>query len=872
MELLERDRHLDQLDEHWQRAAAGHGHVIVVGGEAGVGKTALVDEFCRRTAETAAVLRMSCDALSTPSPLGPVRDLAPALGLAIDPLAHDPDARDQLYRAVLGAVAARPGPTVIVGEDAHWADGASLELLRFLGRRIGAIPALVVVTYRDDEIGADHPLRLLLGDLATAPTMSRISVPPLSSAAVQRMAAGSGRDAGALHRLTGGNPFFLTEVLASEGQAVPGSVWDAILARAARLSLEARAVLDLAAVIGAAIDLRLLSTVAGPVLGEADECVARGLLRPSGDGLVFRHELTREAILAAMAPTRRRLVHARVLDALREAPPDERDPAILAHHAEAAGDREAVLEFAVAAAEQAVALCANREAAAQYARALRFGDGLPASERARLLENQAVANYHSDQGEAAIAARLAALDLWRRLGNNPLKEGENLRWLSRVYWFQGRGAEAEHAATSALEVLQVLPPGPELAMAYSNLAQLRMLDDDLAGTLQWGNQAIALAERLGEIETLVHALANVGTARFYAGDDRGHDDLTRSVQLALDHEYLEHAGRALTNLAWTTMLAVRLDEADRRFATAIAFATENEQEFRRGYLQSGRAMLRARQGAWDAAADEIRQLLRQPMLSPVTKMVALTTFGLIGARRGSPESEADLDEALALAARNGQLMRLGPVRAARAEAALLAGDRARARSEALAVCDQVRSRGNQWQRGEFAWLLWQAGDRQAVPELAELAEPYALQVSGDFAAAAAAWHELGCPYDEACALAETDDPALVRHAVDVFEQLRAAPALAHARQRLRDLGVRDLPPVRRGPRASTQAHPAGLTRREAEVLALVASGLRNAEIAERLFLTPNTVGHHLSAIYAKLGVASRTEAVRAASQLGITAP
>src|SRR5688572_11376677 len=315
MELLERESHLEQLAEHLRQAAAGHGRVVLVGGEAGVGKTTLADEFCRRVAGTE-VLQTSCDALSTPGPLGAVRDLAPALGLLIEQHPLDGDARDRLFREVLVAFAARPGATVVVAEDAHWSDGASLELLRFLGRRIGDLPVLFVVTYRDDEIGADHPLRLVLGDLATAPAVHRIGLRPLSEEAVNRMAAGSGRDAAALHRLTGGNPFFLTEVLAAEDETVPTSVGDAILARAARLSSEARAVLDLAAVIGSTFEPELLLTVAGPVFDEVDECIARGLLRATSDGLAFRHELTREAILTVIAPHRRRLLHARVLAAL----------------------------------------------------------------------------------------------------------------------------------------------------------------------------------------------------------------------------------------------------------------------------------------------------------------------------------------------------------------------------------------------------------------------------------------------------------------------------------------------------------------------------------------------------------------------------
>jgi DNA-binding CsgD family transcriptional regulator len=866
MDLLERDAHLAQLEEHRRLAAAGQGRVVLVGGEAGVGKTALVDEFSRRIATEGDVLRMSCDALSTPSPLGSARDLAPALGLPVDQLPVNSDGRDRLFRAVLAAFAARGEPTVAVGEDAHWADGASLELLRFLARRIGDLPVLLVVTYRDDEVGPDHPLRLVLGDLATAPTVHRLHLLPLSEAAVAEMAAGSDRDPTALHRLTGGNPFFLTEVLAAEDEAMPASVVDAVLARAVRLSPEARAVLDVAAVIGSAIDLDLLLEVAGPVLDETDECLAGGLLRATVDGLAFRHDLVREAILAALAPPRRRLVHARVLAAMRDAPAAERELARLAHHAEASGDREATLEFAIAAADQAAALNAHHEAAAQYARALRYGDTLPAVEQARLFESRAVACYFSEQGEELIAARLAALETWRTMGD-ALKEGENLRWLSYAYWLEGRGAEAEAAAIAARDLLETLSPGPELAMAYSTLAQLRMLDHDLDETLVWGNRAMALAEQLGDTETFVHALVSVGAARHQASDNGAHEESTRSLRLALDQGRFDDAGRALTNLAWTTMLAMRLDEAERRIAAALAFTVEHDHDFRHRYLLAVRAALRLRQGTWDAAETEIDRLFRQPKLLPVTRIVALTTLGQVHARRGRPEAAAAFDEALALAERDGKLIRLAPVRAARAEAALLAGDHERARAEALAVRDPVFARGNHWQRGELAWLLWQAGDRDVPSD--DLAEPFALQIAGDFAAAAAVWRELGCPYEEARALAASGDPAAVRRAVETFTALGAQPALNQAIRRLRDLGVRDVPAVRRGPRASTRANPAGLTRREVEVLALVAAGLPNAEIAERLYLTPKTVRHHVSAILGKLGVGTRIEAARAASQLGI---
>lgn len=862
MELLERDSDLARLDDHFRQASAGRGRVVFLSGEAGVGKTTLIDAFRRRIAAQADVRRFSCDALSTPGPLGPVRDLAAALGLPNDQRLFDGESREELFRAILAALAARQEPVVLIGEDAHWADGASLEILRFLGRRVADLPILDIITYRDDELGGNHPLRVILGDLATAPAVHRMNLLPLSQGAVRELAGGTRHDAADLHRLTGGNPFFLTEVLASGGERVPATVEDAILARAARLSPEARAVLDVASVIGASVDLDLLQRVAGPVLDEVDECIARGLLHGVGDGLAFRHALSREAILAAIAPPRRRLLHARVLDALREETSGERNLALLAHHAEAAGDRAAVLEFATAAAEQDAALHAHREAAAQYARALRFADRVPTAERARLFESRSLACYFSDQGEEAIAARRQALQLWRTL-ENPAKEGESLRWLALFYEQEGRGVEAESAATAAREVLETLPPGPELAMAYSNLAQLRMLAHDLPGTLLWGERALALAEQLGETSIVVHTLISVGTVRAYAGDERGEAELSRALELALAAGLVDQADRAYNNLAWMALLNMKLPEAERRFTAAIAYAFEHDLDTYLWYLLAGRATLHIRQGAWDAAEQELRGLLQQPRISSVTRIMALMPLALLQARRGDLAASA----ALALAEPTAELSRLGPLRAARAEAALLQGNRERALAEAEAGRALVFRHGNPWLRGEFAWLLWQSGAEDVPTD--GLAQPYALQIAGDATGAAAAWHTLGCPYEEARARAGGDNPDEVRLAIATFEHLGAQPALGQAMQRLRALGVRDLPALRRGPRASTRANPAGLTQREVEVLALMTEGLRNSEIAERLYLTPKTVGHHISAILAKLNVATRTEAAQAAAKLGI---
>ena len=515
--LLERSEQLGVLTSELNAVvASGRGRMVLIAGEAGIGKSAVVDVFCRGL--DIDVLHGACEALFTPRPLGPLVDIGDQLGGELAAMVEAGVTPSDLVAALAGELR-RGAATVVVLEDLHWADDATLDVVRLLGRRCDAFPALVIATYRDDELERTHPLRIVLGELPRS-NVTRLRLAPLSPEAVAGLAGLAGPDGidpVALHERTAGNPFYVSEVLAAGDTAMPDSVRDAVLARAARLSDRARALLDAVAIVPQRAELWLLEALAPDELSELESCIDAGMLRASGDAVAFRHEIARGAVEGVLPPNRAVALHRRALAALIVPPHGKPQPARIAHHAEVAGDAEAVLRYAELAGEQAAALGAHREAAAQFARALRYGDGLAGERRAELLERRSYECYLIDAIGDAIAARQAALSEHRDRGDR-LREGDAHRWLSRLEWFAGDNATAEAHASAAVSLLETLPPGRELAMAYSNMAQLRTLAYNLPQAQSWGLRAIELAEQLDETEILVHALNNVGTAELGAGD------------------------------------------------------------------------------------------------------------------------------------------------------------------------------------------------------------------------------------------------------------------------------------------------------------------------------------------------------------------
>jgi DNA-binding CsgD family transcriptional regulator/tetratricopeptide (TPR) repeat protein len=857
MQLLERGPSLTSLAGYAMDARRGEGRLVLVAGEAGVGKSALVEQL-HSDLPDARWSWGACDSLSTPRPLGPLLDLGSQLGGELDELCQTGAAREDLFRALLRQVSEGDTLIVLVVEDVHWADEATIDLLRFLGRRLRDAPVLLIATYRDDGLAADDPLRIALGDLATQRSTRRMGLAPLSADAVQILADGTGLDAAELYRLTGGNPFYVTEVVQSGLGVVPSSARDAVLARAARLGGGSREVLDVAALIGARVELDLLESITACPPAAVDEVLASGLLAEDGGWLRFRHEIARLAVAQAIPAHRRAAVHARILAALGSLGCG--DDARMAFHAEGAGNGPTVLHHAPRAARLAAELGSHREAAAQYERALRFAADADATVVAGLYDGLGFELMLVGRLQDAVDAGEQALGLWRQAGNR-VREGGTLCNLVHALQPLGRGPDSVAAAETAVTVLEPLGPTVELARAYANLGSKRMLNSEHQAAIDLAVRAQAIAEPLGALDVLSDALNTQGSSVARTGGEwEGYK--RRALDVALSAGLDEQAGLAFANLHGSYVDRRRFAEAERCFIDGVAYCDEHDLGSHAAFLRGNRAIALEQAGRWDEAVALSTALLASAD-APVHRLGPLQVLGVIRARRGEPGAWEHLDEAAAAADASGEPQWIIGVRLARAEAHWLQGELHRAADEAE-LADDVAGGADGWQRGEIAAWLRRTGSSR--PPRGELAEPYQRLMVGAWAEAARLWTDLGCPYEAALALRDAGDEAALRQALKIFQDLGASAAAQLTRHTMRALGIRSIPA---GPRAATRSDPLGLTRREHEVLELICARHSNAEIAAKLFISAKTVDHHVSAVLAKLGTPTREAAAAHAAQLGL---
>jgi DNA-binding CsgD family transcriptional regulator len=743
---------------------------------------------------------------------------------------------------------------VLVVEDVHWADSATLDLLRHVGRRVDDVPALLLLTYRPDEIGREHPLLGVLGSLAGR-AVRRLPLGGLSPDAVAELAGGSAVDAQRLHRTTAGNPFFVTEALASPDDPVPRTVVDAVLARVHRLTPAARAVVEQLAVVPSRVEPALLRALC-PDLVPVTEAERLGVLEVRSDAVAFRHELARRAVEQSLPVTIRFERNARVTAALLNAPTP--DLARVLHHCVEAGDDAGIVRHGPSVAREASRAGAHRQAVAAYEQVLARSALLDPVEHAALLDAHTWSLYNVNRLHDAAAAARAAVALADRLGDRALIR--YLVTLSRQQWLLRHTAEALADARRADD----LAAAPDVATADRATARVNLgavlvlVDREEEGLSHLDPDG-------GDAELAVLARNYRGSALLQLGDLDGRAALLDSVAVARELSQHEYVMRGYYNLVEGLWRLGRHTEVARYLDAADEYGRDRDFQAHTYFFTARRQRLLLMRGEWGPAEDVLRSLLAE---RPDPGMLGRETMPVLArllVRQGADEAPRMLAAADRAAREADVLEWLVPTGMAHLEHAwLTSAPRGAAGDWAALLRDRTDRPGAAHLRGEL--LRWLCRLGEPVTSFPGCPPEFAAGIAGDWRAAAAEWERVGDPYERALELLESGEAEPTLEALAVLDGLGARPAATLARRRLRELGVVQVP---RGPVAATRTNPAGLTERQMEILRLLAVGMTNAEIAGRLVVSVRTVDHHVSAVLQKLGVATRREAAAAVATLGL---
>ena len=853
--LLERDAALAALSAAVASAEQRRGCIALVTGEAGIGKSSLIHTWLESQGTDARVLVGWCDDFLTSRPFGPLHDVGRTVGGELAEVLRSGDVGGVLD-AVLTELAYPLAPTIIVLEDMHWADEATLDVVRYVGRRIEPLPAVLVLTYRDDEVGPDHPLTGVLGALPNT-SVHRVVLPPLSRRAIAALTVDRGLEPDEVLRATGGNPFFVTELVAGGG-AIPASVGDAVMARIRKLPRAAQQAVEALAVVPGLIPTDLLAVLV-PDLDAVTVVERRGMLVTENGGVRFRHELARDAVLATTPDTAQIAYHGRVLDHLLTA---DAEAALLLHHAAGAHRADVIARYGPVAATQAFNVGAHREAAAHHRRVLAHPELLAPDDLARLLEEHAWALLNLLRITEAVGVAERAVQLRSELDDRAAHVRALLTF-ARVLYLTGEPDEAQRRIAEAQAMLGAVGQDDVEAEVRTHRLALAHLTDEHEVVLEDWHATVALARRIGRTDLRIYGDVYGGTSTVMRGDARGLEAIEAAIEAGWSEGWLEALARAYTNLVLSLVLLRRWDEALARIDEAIRFYDDHQFRGHRYDTVAQWAQLLVHRGEWAEATRLLGELDRSANEAGALRSLTLAAEALLAVRTGAPDAADVLTRAWS-ETRDGRSESMVPTACAGIEWAWLTG-RPQAADPFVEVA-LPKVAGTLWLE-HLRWRLPLVGRAHDADDVR--GEPERTSLTGDHRGAAAAWSALGMPFEAAVELLHLDEPEPALEALLAFERLGAQPAARLARQRLRDLGVRNIP---RGPTSATRDHPLGLTPRQVEVLELLAEGLTNAEIADRLVVSIRTVDHHVSTVLQKLGVSSRKEAAERAAAIASSEP
>src|SRR5215203_4019076 len=863
MELIERDGFLRSLETTFERVTNGEGHCVLLSGEAGIGKTSLIKSFYKEKKDNCKIYQGTCDALFTPRPLAPIYDI-------IWQIEHDTKEnelynvdRALLFNQLFHGLEQQKKSVIIIIEDIHWADEATLDFIKFFARRIGRIHCLFILSYRDNEILDYHPLRNVLGQLPSD-SLTRLQLQPLSRQAVEKMAEERGYKGEDVFSISGGNPFYVTEILASYSPGVPENIKDSILAVYDRQEEGTKHAWQICSVIPEGLEINRFAKIKSSWEEEMDHCFALEIIIIKNGKIIFKHELYRRTIEGSLSPFKRIALNKKILELFLDSFEEEGEIERIVHYAKNANENKLVTKYAPIAARQAACVGSHIEASKLFLTAMEYSDGNDEDQMVELYESYAYECYLTNQTKDAIIYQGKALKLWQKK-NGVERAGHSLSFLSRLWWFDGNREEAEKYGKQAIEILQSQPCSKAKAMAYSNMSQLKMLSDETAECIEWGNKAIDMAKEIKDDEILSHAMNNVGTILWKnkSSIEKGKEMLFESLDIALRNSFHEHAARSYSNIGSIYLLFKEYELAKQVLEEGINYCEERNLDASKNYKLYAKARMFFETGDWQQASLIIENLLLNPSQLGSVKTTALALLAIIKIRKGEEDALVYLNQAKLLAMKTKEHGRIIPIVTAELEYEWLTGKQRITEDELKLSIELVQRVDNNILNNEFAFWLQKV--RKKEIDLPQLYQPYKLLKEGKIRSAAVFWETIGCPYEKAFALFAGNEDDM-KNALLIFQQIGAEAVYEKIKMEMRAAGIKKIP---RGLRESTKNNPAQLTNRELDVLQLLQKGIQNKEIAGTLFISPKTTDHHISSIFFKLDVNSRSKAVTEAVRLGI---
>ena len=863
MELIERDGFLRSLETTFERVTNGEGHCVLLSGEAGIGKTSLIKTFYKEKKSNCKIYQGTCDALFTPRPLAPIYDIIWQIQKDTKENELYNVDRALLFNQLFHGLEQQKKSVIIIIEDIHWADEATLDFIKFFARRIGRIHCLFILSYRDNEILDYHPLRNVLGQLPSD-SLTRLQLQPLSRQAVEKMAEERGYKGEDVFSISGGNPFYVTEILASYSPGVPENIKDAILSVYHKQENGTKNAWEMCSVIPEGLEINRFAKIKSTWDVEMDHCFALQIIVVKKDRVVFKHELYRRTIEGSLSPFKRIALNKKMLELFLGSFEAEGEIERIVHYAKNANENKLVVKYAPIAARQAACVGAHIEASKLFLTAIEYSDGNDEDQMVELYESYAYECYLTNQTKDAIIYQGKALKIWQKK-NGVERAGHSLSFLSRLWWFDGNRQEAEKYGRQAIEILGSQPASKAKAMAYSNMSQLKMLSDETAECIEWGNKAIDMAKEIKDDEILSHAMNNVGTILWKnkSSIEKGKEMLFESLDIALRNSFHEHAARSYSNIGSIYLLFKEYELAKQVLEEGINYCEERNLDASKNYKLYAKARMFFETGDWQQASLIIENLLLNPSQLGSVKTTALALLAIIKIRKGEEDALVYLNQAKLLAMKTKEHGRIIPIVTAELEYEWLTGKQRITEDELKLSIELVQRVDNNILNNEFAFWLQKV--RKKEIDLPQLYQPYKLLKEGKIRSAAVFWETIGCPYEKAFALFAGNEDDM-KNALLIFQQIGAEAVYEKIKMEMRAAGIKKIP---RGLRESTKNNPAQLTNRELDVLQLLQKGIQNKEIAGALFISPKTADHHISNILFKLDVKSRSKAVAEAVRLGI---